>query len=300
MLDINPVLFSIGPVTVRWYAVIIVLGFIAGIAVAMRVAPLYRWTTDDIFDFAMFLIPITIIGARFYYVATSWDYFSQNPGEIVKIWHGGLAIYGGLIAGALWAVLFCKRHNKNVFDLLDIAAAGAAIGQAIGRWGNFVNQEAFGTVVTNPKWQWFPFSVFIQADGQWHYATFFYESFFCFLLFIFLMCMRRHFRHRGDVILSYFMLYGLERFFVEGLRTDSLYVGRFRISQVLSLILFVGIGCFFLIRRWKERGKPVTITNKANPKYIWPDEDEKVVEATTEKDQHENEAQESIHRETKE
>ena len=267
-----PIAFQIGPVAVRWYGIIITAGFIAGIFIAQRSCKYYRWSPDDLIDFALLLIPCAIIGARLYYVVTSWSEFAGHPLNIFKTWTGGLAVYGGIIGGVIAAFFYCRVRKKSLLELMDIGMPSIALGQAIGRWGNFVNQEAFGPVVSNPNLQWFPYSVFIEADQQYHMATFFYESLWCLLLFIFLMAMRRKFRHRGDAALSYLMLYGLERAFVEGFRTDSLYVGSFRISQLLSILLVVGVAAFFLVRWLRERGAPVHITNRAHPDYIWPDE----------------------------
>ena len=273
-MEINPIAFQLGSLAVRWYGILVTAGFAAGVLVALRVSvKYYRWKEDDILDFALFLIPAAVIGARAYYVAMSWPEFSGDVWRIFKIWTGGLAVYGGIIAGVLVAFIYCRVKKKDVWDLLDIGMPAIALGQAIGRWGNFVNQEAYGRVVSDPNLQWFPFAVPIQADGQWHYATFFYESLWCLLIFVFLMFMRKKFRHKGDMALSYLLLYGLERAFVEGLRTDSLYVGPFRISQVLSMAVVAAVLVFVLVRCLRERGQSVRITNKAHPGYLWPPEE---------------------------
>lgn len=272
----SPIAFHVFGREIRWYAIFILIGMIGGVAMACRIAKKYGWTADDIIDVALVALPSAILGARIYYVVFKWDYYSQHPFDIFKIWEGGLGIYGGIIAGILAGVIYCKIKKRDIWVLLDMGAPSIAFGQAVGRWGNFTNQEAFGVVVTNPKWQWFPASVYIQADGQFHYATFFYESMWCFLIVIALLLLRKRFRHRGDVVLAYAMLYSAERMIVEGLRTDSLYIGDIRVSQALSAILFVGILAFFIIRFLRERKHPIVISNKLHPDYAWIDEENEV------------------------
>lgn len=269
----NPVAFSLFGRPIYWYAICITVAMIAAVVICYKRAPKIRWSPDDVIDVALWALPSAIVGARIYYVIFEWQYYSQNPAEIIKIWNGGLAVYGGIIAGCLAAYFVCRYKKKNFFEIADIAAPTIALGQAIGRWGNFFNQEAFGGVVSNSSLQRFPISVFIEATGQYHYATFFYESFWCLLIFIFLMAFGKRFKHRADITLTYFMLYSLERAFVEGLRTDSLYLGPIRVSQALSILIFAAIAAFFIIRKIKERGRIVVITNKFNPEYEWSEEE---------------------------
>ena len=161
-----------------------------------------------------------------------------------------MAIYGGIIGGVLAGYLYARRKGLPFLRLADLAAPSIALGQAIGRWGNFINQEAYGAVAA-PAWQCrFPISVFIQADGQWHYATFFYESAWCFLIVAALLIAERKrlFRRDGDIFFAYIFLYALERSLVEGLRTDSLYLGPFRVSQLLSLAALLVCAVLALLR----------------------------------------------------
>ena len=175
--------------------------------------------------------------ARLYYVIFSWQAYADDPIRALYIWEGGMAIYGGIIGGVLAGWLYARRKKLPFLKLADLAAPSIALGQAIGRWGNFVNQEAYGAVVAHAWQRRFPIGVFIQADGQWHYATFFYESAWCLLIVAALLLAekKRRLRREGDIFLAYVFLYALERALVEGLRTDSLYLGPLRVSQLLSL-----------------------------------------------------------------
>ena len=270
-MTIDPVALTLFGFSVRWYGILVTSGIVAGVLTAYFSASKYGWKRDDIIDVALIAVPLAIVGARIYYVIFNWDYFASRPPiELIMTWHGGLAIWGGIIGGIAGGAIYCKWKKRDLITLMDIALPGIAIGQAIGRWGNFVNQEAYGAAITNPNMEWFPFAVKIEATGQYHYATFFYESLWCFLLYIFLLTQRKRFRHRGDVALSYLMLYSFERMFVEGLRTDSLWWGPFRVSQVLSGVIFIAIALFMLVRHLRENKTGVVITNPLHPGYISP------------------------------
>ena len=168
----------------------------------------------------------------------SWQAYADAPIRALYIWEGGLAIYGGIIGGVLVGFIYARRKKLPFLKLADLAAPSIALGQAVGRWGNFVNQEAFGDVAAREWQRVFPISVLIEADGQWHYATFFYESAWCLLIVLALLWAekKRRLRQEGDVFTAYVFLYALERCLVEGLRTDSLYLGPLRVSQLLSLV----------------------------------------------------------------
>ena len=259
MTNPSRVAFTVFGRDIYWYGILIAFAVLAGIWIAMRGAKRHNWKEDDIVDFALWAVPISVICARLYYVIFEWGMFRDNPIKILYIWEGGLAIYGAVIGGVATAIVFCKARKLSFWDLADIAAPSLVLGQAIGRWGNFFNQEAFGIEVTNPKLMWFPMAVRIDATNTIHYATFFYESLWCFLIFIFLMTMRRKFKHKGDVFLWYVMLYAFERMFVEGLRTDSLYIGSVRVSQLLSAVLFAGLAVFMIVRAVREKKTGVLI-----------------------------------------
>ena len=167
-----------------WYGVLISFGVLLGVLFALRECKRIGFKEDNLLDFLLYAIPSAIVGARTYYVIFSWDYYSKNLNEIINIRNGGLAIHGALIAGVIVGILFCKKRKINVLQLLDIVMPSVALGQSIGRWGNFVNQEAFGGP-TNLPWG-------IMVNGQKVHPTFFYESVIDFSVFIFLMWFRKH------------------------------------------------------------------------------------------------------------
>ena len=232
--DIDPVAFELGPLSIRWYGVIICLGFVLAGLYAYRRSRSFGVTPDDITDFLLCLIPSAIIGARLYYVFSRWEYYGKHPADIIKVWEGGLAIYGGIILGVVAAVLFSRAKKVNFFDFGDMAVICLLIGQMIGRWGNFVNAEAFGGVTS------LPWGMSINGAAMCH-PTFLYESLWNLVGFVFLHFYSRHRRFKGELILIYFGWYGLGRGWIEGLRTDSLYLGNtdIRVSQLLAVVSLV-------------------------------------------------------------
>ncbi|HHT66031.1 MAG: prolipoprotein diacylglyceryl transferase [Caldicoprobacterales bacterium] len=254
----NPIAFQLFGQPIYWYGILISIGVLLGILLAMRNARVFGIEQDSLIDFALLAIPLAIIGARLYYVVFKWDLYRENLLDIINIRKGGLAIYGGVIGGILAGVIFTKWKKLDFWNLADICAPSLILGQAIGRWGNYINQEAFGPLVKNPEWQWFPAAVFIDAEQQWHLATFFYESAWNFIVFFILMIYRKRRKKAGEVFLLYLILYALGRFFIEGLRTDSLFLGagNIRVSQWLSAILFAaGVG-LFVYRRMQSKRSP--------------------------------------------
>jgi len=249
---VSPIAFYIFDKPVYWYGIIIALGVLLGIYLAVRHANKLGYNQEVIIDFSLLAIPLAIIGARLYYVIFSWEYYSKNPGDIIKIWEGGLAIYGAVIGGVISALIFARRRKINFWELCDIAAPSLILGQALGRWGNFFNQEAYGYAINNPAWQWFPAAVYITDQGQWHMATFFYESLWNFLVFFFLLYYKKRKKTTGEVFLLYLILYSIGRIVIEGLRTDSLYWGPLRVSQLLSGLLIVAGTALFIVRRKKD------------------------------------------------
>ncbi len=232
--------FTLFGLEIKFYGITSALAYILGVLITCLLAKRRGFKADDILTLALYVIPLAIIGARVYYVLFSLDKYT-NFVEVFKIWEGGLAFYGGLIGGAIGVGLYCIIHKKNIFALFDLIAVAMVFAQGVGRWGNFFNQEAFGYEVTNPDWQWFPFAVYIENLGEWHLATFFYESLWDFATFAVLLTMllKVNFKGPGVVGASYFVLYGIGRAWIEGLRTDSLYWGSLRVSQVLSIIFII-------------------------------------------------------------
>lgn len=241
----DPVAFYIGSIEIRWYGVLIAIGMILAVLIAMRRAPKHRIDKEDLLDVILVAVPAGIIGARLYYVIFSWDYYGANPGQILNFRGGGLAIHGGLIAGMLAAWLVCRHKKIDILNGLDLAIPGIALAQAIGRWGNFFNGEAHGGPTDLP-WG-------IMVDGVKVHPTFLYESLWCFMLFVILLILDGKEHFQGKIICLYGILYSLERFFVEGLRTDSLMIGPFKQAQLLSLtVIIVCIAAYIHLKKRNE------------------------------------------------
>lgn len=266
--------FMSSPLTIRWYGVIIAFGLTLAVLFGGRKA--YVWKIDiyKMLDILIYGALGGIVGARAYYVLSTWDYYGKNPAEIFKLWHGGLAIYGGLIGGLICAFIVCKVEKINIPNLLDLCGMSFLIGQGIGRWGNFANQEAFGT---NTDLPWGMFSVktqaylqeLVNAGTDLHidpskpvHPTFLYESVWCLLGFalLFWIC-QKHRKFSGQIFLCYGVWYGTERTIVEGLRTDSLYIAgtNIRTSQLLSLILVAACAVLLIVLtvRYTRHPKPI-------------------------------------------
>ncbi|MCL1976386.1 MAG: prolipoprotein diacylglyceryl transferase [Firmicutes bacterium] len=234
--------FNVGPLTVRWYGIIVAAAFAAGSYLAYREAARQKMNVDVLLNILIIIIPAAIIGARLYYVAMRWDFYGQNLSHILRTWQGGLAVHGGIIAAVLAVFIYCHLRKDKFLSWADILVPAVAFGQAIGRWGNYLNQEAYGYETT------LPWAMYI--DGAYRHPTFLYESVWNLLVFIFLYILLRR-RHRtGVVFASYLIAYSVGRFFIEMLRTDSLMIGSLRAAMVVS-VLGVCIGLFLLnhIRR---------------------------------------------------
>lgn len=247
--------------TLPWYSVLIVTGILLAYLIGAREEKRLGLPKDTMLDITLVSVPCGIVGARIYYVLLSLEQFRQNPISVFYIWEGGIAIYGAVIGG-LVGLLFYARHKKlSPWTLMDMVAPGLLLAQAIGRWGNYFNMEAYGPVITQPQLQWFPFGVLI-AQGEttvWHMATFFYESLWNFVGFWALMLIRKRMKRKGDLFLWYLALYGSGRYMIEQLRMDSLYLGNIRFSQYLSLLLCLLAAVAYLVRsdsdkRWKGFG----------------------------------------------
>lgn len=237
------VAFRIGSFEIYWYAIMIVSGMICAMIVAGILLKKRGYKSDLIIDFSLLTLPLAIIGARLFYVLFTLDR-NWTFKEIINIRTGGLAIYGGVIFGAVGVLITTivkKFKAADFFDVGDSIVPGLILAQAIGRWGNFFNQEAYGNAVTDPNLQFFPYAVFIDDMQGYYQATFFYESFFNIIGFaiLFVLAYRLAGKYRGLIISGYCLWYGLVRAVVEGLRTDSLYSGDLRVSQVISFVLIV-------------------------------------------------------------
>lgn len=256
---------------VPWYSVLIVTGICLALFIASREEKRLALPRDTVVDLALWVVPFGIIGARLYYVLFAWETFAPNPISVLYVWQGGLAIYGAIIGGFLAVVLFARRRKLALGTLTDLIAPGLILAQAIGRWGNYFNMEAYGVQITDPAWQFFPAAVFIPGTtgGTWHMATFFYESMWNLAVFIVLMLSRRRMHRTGDLSLWYFLLYGAGRLIIEGLRTDSLYAGgNLRISQVLALCICAVVLGIFAFRMLKLHGEQYLLQLRFLPMLV--------------------------------
>lgn len=239
----NRVLFSIGPITIYWYSVTMLLAVLTGIYLSIRESKKQKMESF-ISDLITYAIIFGIIGARIYYVVFNFDNYKYDILSIFKIWEGGIAIYGAIIGGLIAIIYLAKKRNQSIIKTTDIIAPGLILAQSIGRWGNFFNSEAHGGEVSLEFLQSLKLPEFIingmYIDGTYYHPTFLYESIWCLLGFILLIIVRKITKRKDGIMTSsYFIWYGIGRLFIEGLRTDSLYLGDFRISQIVSLILII-------------------------------------------------------------
>ena len=240
----NPILIDLGFITIHWYSIMILLGLFIGGSLIIRESKRFKISEDYIFNLIFLTIIFGIIGARLEYVIFEWDQYSNNLLGIIKIWEGGLAIHGGIITGLLCMIIYTKKYKVNTWNILDITVVGLIIGQAIGRWGNFFNSEAHGPATTLEFLQQLHLPKFIiegmNIYGTYYQPTFLYESIWCLIGFIILLFFRRRYYCKiGQPVAFYFIWYGIGRFFIEGLRTDSLMLGDFRVAQLISIGLII-------------------------------------------------------------
>lgn len=252
---INPIAFEFGPFQIHWYAIAIVTGIVLAVWMAVSEAKRVGIDPDNIYDFVLWGVPLSFIGSRLYYVIFEWKYYAAHPDQIIAIWNGGIAIYGGLIAGGIFLYYFCRKRHLSIWKYLDIAAPAVILAQGIGRWGNFFNHEAFGPITSASFLQSLHIPQWIidnmKIDGYYRQPTFLYESVWD-ILGCLMMVTYRHFKkelREGEIACLYLIWYSVGRFFIEGMRTDSLYIGPFRVSQLLSVVLFV-LGISLLIFKY--------------------------------------------------
>lgn len=256
-LSFNPsrIAFSIGSKPIYWYGIIIAAGFLLAVYYAMKRADQFGLTQDNIIDMLICAVPLAIIGARAYYCIFSWGLYKDDPIRVLYIWEGGLAIYGGVIGAVIGLFIYTKVKKVKTSAILDIGGLGLLIGQSIGRWGNFMNREAFGAETTS-----FLRMGLTDANGVTIYVhpTFLYESVWNALGLLILHFYSKRRKFDGQIFLMYLGWYGLGRMFIEGLRTDSLYVGssNLRVSQLLAGICFLGVVIFLVYDKIFREHKP--------------------------------------------
>lgn len=259
MENIEPlsrIALELGPIRIYWYGIIIAFGAFLGFILATKESQRLGLHKDTFADLLIWAVPIALISARLYYVIFSWDYYSQHPGEILAIWQGGIAIHGALIGAVATTVIYTRVKGLSFWKIADIAAPSIILGQAIGRWGNFMNQEAHGGPVTREFLEGLYLPEFIinqmYIKGTYYHPTFLYESIWNIIGFVILLLLRKTAIRRGEMFLSYVIWYSIGRFFIEGMRTDSLMlVGDLRTAQVISIVLIVGSIIVMVYRRLK-------------------------------------------------
>ena len=229
-----PSSFNLGPLSIHLYGVIIATGLILAVLYCSKRADQFGLTEDTLLDGVLWVTPVAILCARIYYCAFSWELYADNPISVLYIWEGGIAIYGSVIGAVLGVIVFCKIKKVRITAVLDLVSLGFLIGQSLGRWGNFFNREAFGAETES----FFRMGLMKASTGEitYYHPTFLYESVWNLTGFLVLHFLSKKRRFDGQIALGYLAWYGLGRAFIEGLRTDSLYIGNIRVSQLLAAV----------------------------------------------------------------
>ena len=265
----NRIAIDLGFIEIYWYSIFILVAIISAFIVISIESKKQKLSENILIDLVFYTIIIGILGARLYYVLFNFNYYLTNPIEIFQIWNGGLAIHGGIISSLIFIIFYSKNKKINTKKLLDILVVGLILGQAIGRWGNFFNQEAYGMITTIDNLKDFHIPEFIIngmfISGDYRQPTFLYESLWCFLGFILMIIGRKYIKNLkvGQLTCFYLIWYGLERIIVEGFRTDSLMLGSIKVAQLISL-LFIIIGITYLIKIYYNSKKDNNLYNKTN------------------------------------
>lgn len=251
----NPIFLDLGFIQIYWYSIMILIGIILASIVILKESKRFNIDNDFMLNLFFYTIPISIIGARLYFVIFNFNYYSNNLIEIFKLWEGGLAIHGGILAGLVFIIYYCKKYKQNVWKILDIAVIGLIIGQIIGRWGNFFNQEAYGPLTTLSYLKSIHLPTFIiegmKINNMYYHPTFLYESIWNFIGLIILLKIRRKNVKIGQISSIYLIWYGIGRLFIESLRQDSLMLGNIKVAQLISLLMIV-IGIILFIYKLKK------------------------------------------------
>ncbi len=252
----NSILVQIGPISIKWYSFFILIGVIIAYFIITTQAHKKGIKKESISDMFFYLVIFSILGARLYYCIFNLNYYLYHPLDIIKIWEGGLAIHGGIIAGLIVIFIYCKKNSINLLDITDIFSVALVLGQAIGRWGNFFNQEAYGPITSYNTLKRLGIPDFIingmYIDYNYHHPTFLYESFGCIIILIIILILNKILKKRGINTSLYLILYGIIRFFIEGLRTDSLMLFNIKVAQLVSLISII-IGLIVLVRSLNDK-----------------------------------------------
>ncbi|MCY6355801.1 prolipoprotein diacylglyceryl transferase [Clostridium sp. ZS2-4] len=237
----NPIAFKLFGMDIHWYGILISMGIVLGLGVAYKQSEFYNIDFEKVTDIFIICLPLSVLCARLYYVIFNWSFYSSNPSEILNIRGGGLAIHGGILGAVISGYFMSKYKKIDFLKLLDLIAPSFILAQAVGRWGNFFNSEAHGGIVSKEFISHFP--SFIQKGmfigGSYYHPTFLYESIWNLIIFILLLISSRRKLKKGSIFYLYLILYSIGRFFIEGLRTDSLMLGPLRMAQVISLVFII-------------------------------------------------------------
>lgn len=253
----DKVALDLGPIQIYWYSIFIFLGMLVACFVIYKEAKKREIEEEFLVNLTFNTIILGIIGARLYYVLFNLPYYLNNPIEILEIWNGGLAIHGGIIAGLLFIIYYCKKHEVNIWKMLDIIVVGLIIAQAIGRWGNFFNSEAYGPITTEENLRSLGIPSFVINGmyilGEYRQPTFFYESVWCLFGFCAMLLIRNYkYLKIGQLTGFYLIWYGIIRFIIEAMRTDSLMLGPIKMAQLVSIV-FVISGIIIFIKSIKSK-----------------------------------------------
>ena len=273
----NRVALDLGFIQIYWYSIFIFLGILVASIIIYREFKKQNVEEDFFVNLAFNTIIFGVLGARLYYVLFNLDYYLVSPLEILKIWKGGLAIHGGIIAALIFIMIYCKKHKVYTLKVLDMIVVGLIIGQSIGRWGNFFNSEAYGAITTLDALQKIGLPEFVingmYIMGSYRQPTFFYESVWCFIGFLAMLIVRKYkYLRKGQLTGFYLVWYGIERFIVEAMRADSLMFGSIKIAQIVSLVfIFIGI---ILLLFYKKKGESQEDTLYRSKTKIYEQDDE--------------------------
>ncbi len=251
----SKIAISIGPLSITWYSLCILIGIVLAYILIIRESEKFDIPTSFASNLIFWCVCIGILGARIYYVLFNLDYYISSPIEAIKIWNGGLAIHGGILAGIITLVIYCKKNNVSILKMIDISVPAVILAQAIGRWGNFFNKECHGGIVTKAFLEKLHLPKFIienmKIGGVYYHPTFLYESILCIMGFLIMIYLRKHIKiKKGTITSFYFVWYGIVRFFIEGLRTDSLMFGSLKAARLVSIaMIIIGIVLFIVTNK---------------------------------------------------
>ncbi len=278
--------FTIFGFEIKFYGITMALSYVLALVICIILCKKKKYGENLPYKLLLIAFPLAVIGGRLGYVlfsGRSWTFL-----EILDIRSGGLMLYGGVAFAMIGIIVYAAVKKQNVVRYFDLIVPCMVLAQALGRWGNFFNQEAYGVVVNNPSLQWFPFAVFIEADGMWHLATFFYESLWCFITFFVVYFVFLKTEKTGISTCTYLLMYGFERFFVEGMRTDSLYISSIRVSQLISVVMMgiaIGYFIYLIIAKYIDKKHPRLV-----PEEVY-DETSQEIESATKQIEQEQKAQ---------